>query len=100
MGLFLFEGEFNFDYLYCPENISISKSEIKQSFYNWIDYTKEDHPFWHYENGQLMGLCYRGDAIVYWINKYILNDKDNTDKARILESFTSKNLNYNLEIRL
>ena len=96
----VFDCENDFDYIYCPENISIPKSQIKQSFYNWIDNTKEEHPFWHYEDGVLMGLCYRGDAVVYWLNKHIINDKNSKDKARILDSFSSENLNYDLKIRL
>ena len=29
----IFDHENDFDYIYCPENISISKYEIKQAFY-------------------------------------------------------------------
>ena len=36
----IFGYENDCDYIYCPENISISKSEIKQAFYNWIDNTE------------------------------------------------------------
>ena len=92
----IFYHENDFDYIYCPENISISKSEIKQKFYNWIDNTDDDHPFWVYEDG-IKGLCYRGDAIVYWLNKYIINNKED---AKLLDSFSSKHLEYDLEIRL
>lgn len=47
-----------------------------------------------------MGLCYRGYAIVYWLNKYIINDKENVDEAKLLDSYSSKNLNYDLKITL
>jgi len=97
----VFDFEDDYDYLYCPENnISINKSQIKEMFYKWIDYTEEEHPFWCYENGEKVGKCYRGDAIVYWLNKYIINDKESTDKAKLLESFSSKKLDYDLEIIL
>lgn len=92
----IFDHENDFDYIYCPENISISKSEINQKFYNWIDNTDDDHPFWVYEDG-IKGLCYRGDAIVYWLNKYIINNKED---AKLLDSFSCKHLEYDLEIRL
>ena len=95
----IFDHENDFDYIYCPENISISKSEIKQAFYNWIDNTDDEHPFWVYEDG-MKGLSYRGDAIVYWLNKYIINDKENREDAKLLDSFSSKKLDYDLKIKL
>ena len=52
----IFDHENDFDYIYCPENISISKYEIKQAFYNWIDNTEDEHPFWVYEDGILLHL--------------------------------------------
>jgi len=97
----IFDCEDDFDYIYCPEkNISINKSQIKEMFYKWIDYTEEEHPFWCYENGERMGKCYRGDAIVYWLNKYIINDKENIDKAELIDSCSSKDLKYDLKIVL
>lgn len=95
----IFGYENDCDYIYCPENISISKSEIKQAFYNWIDNTEDEHPFWVYEDG-FKGLNYRGDAIVYWLNKYIINDKESIDKAKLLDSFSSKILEYDLKFKL
>lgn len=95
----VFDSENDIDYVYCPEEIAISKSDIRQNFYSWIDHTDEEHPFWIYEDG-IRGLCYRGDAIVYWINKYILKNKNSSDQARVLESFSSNHLKYDLKIRL
>ena len=92
----IFDHENDFDYIYCPEDISISKYEIKQAFYNWIDNTEDEHPFWVYEDGN-KGLCYRGDAIVYWLNKYIIDGRKN---AKLLDSFSSKKLEYDLKIIL
>ena len=47
-----------------------------------------------------MGLCYRADAIVYWLNKYIINNEYDKDNAKILDSYSSKDLNYDLKIIL
>ncbi|MBQ9013215.1 MAG: hypothetical protein IJ094_06595 [Bacilli bacterium] len=96
----VFDHEGDFDYIYCPENISIEKSKIKELFYDWIDNTNDEHPFKCYENGEFMGLCYRGDAIVYWLNKYIINNEYDKDNAKILDSYSSKDLNYDLKIIL
>ena len=96
----VFDHESDFDYIYCPENISIEKSKIKELFYDWIDNTNDEHPFKCYENGEFMGLCYRADVIVYWLNKYIINNEYDKDSAKILDSYSSKDLNYDLKIIL
>ncbi|MEG1411748.1 MAG: hypothetical protein RSD36_18090 [Terrisporobacter sp.] len=90
-----FEGDF--DYIYCPENIGIN---IKEEFYNWIDFTTDEHPFLKYDDEFGAYLDYRGDALVYWLNKYILTDKNSDDEAKVIKSFTNENLKYDLEIPL
>lgn len=96
----IFDCENDFDYIYCPDNISVDKDKIGKLFSEWINNTNEKHPFMYYENGEFIGLCYRGDAIVYWLNKYIINSKDNEDNAKVLDSFSFKNLDYDLKIVL
>lgn len=61
----IFENDKDFDYIYCSNNISININE----FSNWI-YNDKTHPFWVYEGNNVLGVDYRSDAIVYWINKY------------------------------
>ncbi|EOY7134167.1 hypothetical protein [Clostridioides difficile] len=93
-----FGGNYSPDYIYVPNEISLKKYEIRNEFHNWIDNTEDEHPFWCYENGVQIGLDYRGDAIVYWLNNYIL--KNTNDKARLIESFSNKKLDYDLIINL
>lgn len=93
-----FGGNYHSDYIYVPSEINLKKYKIKDEFYNWIDNTEDEHTFWEYENGVKIGLNYRGDAIVYWLNNYIL--KDTKDKSRLIESFSSKKLDYDLVIKL
>ena len=83
------------DYIYCPDEVDI---DIKEEFYKWIDHTDEIHPFIKYDEVVGMYKDYRGDAIVYWLNKHIL--KDNQDKSSMIESFSDKKLKYNLLIEL
>lgn len=93
-----FGGNYSPDYIYVPNKISLKKYEIRNEFHIWIDNTEDEHPFWCYENGVQIGLHYRGDAIVYWLNNYIL--KNANDKARLIESFSNKKLDYDLIINL
>lgn len=93
-----FGGNYHSDYIYVPNGINLKKDKIKDGFYNWIDNTEDEHPFWEYENGVRIGLNYRGDAIVYWLNNYIL--KGTKDKSMLVESFSSKKLDYDLVIKL
>ncbi|HBH3640223.1 TPA: hypothetical protein KSK26_002058 [Clostridioides difficile] len=93
-----FGGNYSPDYIYIPNEISLKKCEIRNEFHNWIDNTEDEHPFWCYENGVQIGLHYRDDAIVYWLNNYIL--KNANDKARLIESFSNKKLDYDLIINL
>lgn len=96
----IFDCDDDYDYIYVPQDINMPKHNIERKFYKWIDNPKEDHPFWEYDDEGEKALCYRGDAIVYWLNKYIINNKENGDTAKLLDSFSSKNLEYDLEIRL
>lgn len=96
----MFEGNGDYDYVYSPNNLKIKKNQIKESFYRWIDESDEEHPFWCYENNKRVGLCFRGDAIVYWINKYLLINEYSKDKAYLIESFSSKSIDYDIKIHL
>lgn len=89
-----FGRDYNPDYIEVPNHINLKKYEIRDKFYNWIDNTEEEHPFWEYENE----INYRGKAIVYWLNNYIL--KDAKCKSRLIESFSNKSLDYDLMIKL
>ncbi|MCC0697276.1 hypothetical protein [Clostridioides sp. ES-S-0048-02] len=91
-----FGGDSSSDYIYVPSEINLKKYEIRDEFYNWIYNTEDNHPFWYYENGIQIGLDYRGDAIVYWLNNYILNNTN--DKSKLVESFSNKKLDYDLII--
>ncbi len=85
----MFENEKEFDYIYCPDNMDIDINEFEK----WI-YEDKTHPFWVYDGDEVLGVDYRSDAIVYWINKNICN------KSYILKSFSSENIKYDLLIKL
>ena len=85
----IFENDKDFDYIYCSNNISININK----FSNWI-YNDKTHPFWVYEGNNVLGVDYRSDAIVYWINKY-----KNTS-SYVLKDFSNENMSYDLMIKL
>lgn len=90
----IFEGN-SCDYVYCPDVVDIN---IREEFYRWIDNTDERHPFIKYDEVVGEYNDYRGDAIVYWLNKHIL--KGSQDKSILIESFSDKNLKYDISINL
>lgn len=89
-----------YDYVYSPNNIGLKKENLKDNFYEWIDNTEDKYPFWCYENGEKVGLDFRGNAIVYWINKYLLINEYSKDKSYLIESFTDKSIDYDIKISL
>ena len=85
----VFEYDNDFDYVYCKNNIDIDIDD----FHKWI-YEDKTHPFWVYENGNALGVDYRGEAISYWINKFKNNE------SYILKSFTTEEIKNDLLIKL
>lgn len=84
-----FEGDTEFDYIHCSNNMDINIDE----FNKWI-YEDKTHPFWVYHEGNILGVSYRADALVYWINKFTNNN------SSILKSFSTEDINYDLLIKL
>ena len=39
---------------------------------------------WYYKNGEKFGCCYRSEAFVEWLNKFILFDS--IDKVEVIET--------------
>ena len=87
-----FEGDFEYDYIYYSDDLNLNIEE----FFKWL-YENKSHPFWVYNNGDLEGVDYRGDALVYWINEYF---NTYSDKAYMIKEFTSEELNHDLIISL
>ncbi|CEK40089.1 hypothetical protein [Paraclostridium sordellii] len=90
----IFECEGDFDYIYCPDNI---KFDINK-FFTWI-YEDETHPFWAYNSdGSREGVEYRGDAIIYWINNFVIEKSQ--EKSYMIKSFSNENLDYDVLVNL
>ena len=69
--------DYDADYMYCPNNVDIE--QLISEFDKWIYNPEVAHPFWTDESR--IAVCYRGEAIAYWLNHYILTDS--TEKAEV-----------------
>lgn len=86
--------DYDADYMYCPDHMDID-SLIKQ-FNDWIYDPTVGHPFWTDESH--LAVCYRADAIVYWLNRCVLNSSD--EKAKVLEKMVKEDHEFDYAIVL
>ena len=86
--------DYDADYMYCPDCMDMD-TLIKQ-FNKWIYDPNIGHPFWIDENH--LALCYRADAIAYWLNKCVLNKT--SEKAEVLEQMVREDKAYDYAIVL
>lgn len=77
----------NFDlhkeYMSCSIEVGRVIDELANQFGNWIHDRSIDHKYWKYHNGEKFGVCYRGDAFVYWLNNHRF--KDNMEKVELID---------------
>lgn len=86
--------DYDADYMYCPDCMDV-ETLIKQ-FSEWIYDTTVAHPFWTDE--EHIALCYRADAIAYWLNKCVLTNSE--DKAKVLEEMVKEDRKFDYAIVL
>lgn len=85
-----FGGYDEYDYIYCPDNISINIDD----FFKWI-YSDKTHSFWETDKYGERVLCYSGNALCYWINSVLLNE--DKDKSYMVAELYSERREYDLE---
>ena len=71
--------DYDADYIYCPDGIPLDMDTLVRKFNNWIYNENIEHPFWIDEHHH--GVCYRGDAVAYWLNECVLDKKEDTAKV-------------------
>lgn len=86
--------DYDADYMYCPDQMDMDS--LIKCFSEWIYDTNVKHPFWTDESH--IAVCYRADAIAYWLNKCVLDQND--DKARVLEKMVREERDYDYAIVL
>lgn len=86
--------DYDADYMYCPDRVDI-ETLIKQ-FNEWIYDANIEHPFWTDESR--IAVCYRADAIAYWLNHCILNKED--EPAKVLEQMVKEDKAFDCTIVL
>ena len=88
--------DYDADYIYCPDNVPLDLDMLTRRFTNWIYDEQIAHPFWTDENK--CGVCYRADAIIYWLNECVL--KENDEKAEVLEEMVKEDKAFDYTIVL
>lgn len=86
--------DYDADYMYCPDQMDMD-TLIKQ-FNDWIYDSSVEHPFWTDESR--LAVCYRADAIAYWLNRYILPRSE--EKAEVLEEMVREDKAFDCTIVL
>lgn len=86
--------DYDADYMYCPDQLDIDT--LIEQFNKWIYDPTSVHPFW-IDEGHI-ALCYRADAIVYWLNQCVLLNSD--DKAKVLEEMVKDDRKVDYTIML
>ncbi|MEG1410789.1 MAG: hypothetical protein RSD36_13200 [Terrisporobacter sp.] len=84
-------------YIYCPNNINIKIKNIKSQFNQWSKNMDKEF-FEIHENENCVHYDIE-DMLIYWINKYILNNEYG-DKACLLEKSKDTNNNYDININI
>jgi len=75
------------DLIDCSNDIYDNIEKYQTEFFKWLFDKNNEHKYWICKNGKKFGCCYRSDAFVEWLNKFVIND--NTKKAKVVESYIS-----------
>ena len=80
------------DLLDVPQTVIENKDLLQRRFMKWIYNRNIKHKYWIYERDSLekpfLGVRYRGDAFVEWLNKKVLANDD--QKACIVKEHISE----------
>lgn len=77
----------NADIIDVPQSVIDNRKALQSCFFDWLYDTGNNHKYWRMLDGT-MGVMYRSDAFVEWLNEFVL--KDSTEKASILEQYVSR----------
>ena len=87
------EFDVDADMIDVPQHVIDHLEALRTEFLRWLYDRKNPHRYW-VKMGSVQGVCYRSDALVEWLNGYIL--RDTSEKAVILEQHISRDICYNL----
>lgn len=73
------------DIIEVPNYVGNKIKAYQVEFDKWLYNKENDHPFWTYKKGKKCGVCFRGNAFVYWLNNVKFADSPNC--AKIIDSF-------------
>lgn len=65
------------DLIDCSNEICDNIDKYQTEFLKWLLDKSNEHKYWVYKNEEKFGCCYRSDAFVEWLNKFVVNDNTN-----------------------
>lgn len=83
----LVEFDINADIIDVPQSVIDNREVLQYRFLKWLYKKGNKHKYWKMLGGT-MGVMYRSDAFVEWLNEFVL--KDSTERASILEQYVSR----------
>jgi len=85
----LVEFDINADIIDVPQSVIDNREVLRRRFLKWLYDRNNKHKYWRMLGGT-MGVMYRSDAFVEWLNKKVLRDSE--EKASIIQQYVpSKN---------
>ena len=71
------------DIIEVPKNIEDKLNKYQHEFLDWLSDESINHKYWKYENGKKIGLGYRSDAFIEWLNIFVFTG--DIMQAKIIE---------------
>ncbi len=83
----LVEFDVDADIIDVPQYVIDNREHYQEQFLQWLSDPSVKHPYWHThtcaDGSEIVGLCYRSDAFVEWLNEAL---GQAGEKAIVLES--------------
>ena len=73
------------DVVFVPFDDGQALEDSVLEFYKWMFDKSNNHSYWVREEGKEPYCSYRGDALVFWLNNYYLDDS--VEESRLIEQW-------------
>ncbi len=76
--------EYDADIIEMPDTPVDSLKKYKKGFDKWIQDRRIKHGYWERDGKRILGVNYRADAFVEWLNTYVFTEE--RERAKVLET--------------
>ena len=88
--LMLVEFDLDADIIDVPQHVIDYRNRYRNQFYKWLSDPSVKHKYWRKvpkkDGGFYMGLCYRSDAFLEWLNRKL---RKTGEQATLVEAHVS-----------